>query len=209
MAFLKKKYRKSWISGGTLLLITVNLSRFSGIRPLLEKLKENGARLGIVTSRNAEEYRRDFLPFGLEGYFDTVICADDTLIHKPYGEPVKEYLRRENARAEDAVFIGDTVYDMDCAADAGVDGALALWGCASPAHIRADFYLSCPEDVFSSFMLEPDPLKEHKWLKWAMELQFIAQAGLTYSRDRFDRERFPQNTGNCCGNSELQYSYGL
>ena len=39
-------------------------------------------------------------------------------------------------------------------------------------------------------MLEPDPLKEHKWLKWAMELQFIAQAGLTYSRDRFDRERF-------------------
>ena len=103
---------------------------------------------------------------------------------------MKEYLRRENARAEDAVFIGDTVYDMDCAADAGVDGALALWGCASPAHIRADFYLSCPEDVFSSFMLEPDPLKEHKWLKWAMELQFIAQAGLTYSRDRFDRERF-------------------
>lgn len=163
---------------------------FPGIRQLLEKLKENGARLGIVTSRNAEEYRRDFLPFGLEGYFDTVICADDTLIHKPYGEPVKEYLRRENARAEDAVFIGDTVYDMDCAADAGVDGALALWGCASPAHIRADFYLSCPEDVFSSFMLEPDPLKEHKWLKWAMELQFIAQAGLTYSRDRFDRERF-------------------
>ena len=163
---------------------------FPGIRQLLEKLKENGARLGIVTSRNAEEYRRDFLPFGLEGYFDTVICADDTLIHKPYGEPVKEYLRRENARAEDAVFIGDTVYDMDCAADAGVDGALALWGCASPAHIRADYYLSCPEDVFSSFMLEPDPLKEHKWLKWAMELQFIAQAGLTYSRDRFDRERF-------------------
>ena len=41
---------------------------------------------------------------------------------------LKEYLRRENARAEDAVFIGDTVYDMDCAADAGVDGALALWG---------------------------------------------------------------------------------
>lgn len=76
---------------------------FPGIRKLLEKLKENGARLGIVTSRNAEEYRRDFLPFGLEGYFDTVICADDTLIHKPYGEPVKEYLRRENARAEDAV----------------------------------------------------------------------------------------------------------
>ena len=28
------------------------------------------------------------------------------------------------------------------------------------------------------------------WLEWAKELQFIAQAGLTYSRDPFDIERF-------------------
>ncbi|MDR1720557.1 MAG: NUDIX hydrolase [Dysgonamonadaceae bacterium] len=28
------------------------------------------------------------------------------------------------------------------------------------------------------------------WLDWAKELQFIAQAGLTYSKDDFDRERF-------------------
>ena len=31
---------------------------------------------------------------------------------------------------------------------------------------------------------------ENPWLKWAMELQFIAQAGLTYSKDLFDLERF-------------------
>ncbi len=29
-----------------------------------------------------------------------------------------------------------------------------------------------------------------KWLDWAVELQFIAQAGLTYSKDNFDLERF-------------------
>ena len=28
------------------------------------------------------------------------------------------------------------------------------------------------------------------WLRWAMELQFIGQAGATYSKDRFDLERF-------------------
>lgn len=28
------------------------------------------------------------------------------------------------------------------------------------------------------------------WLEWAKELQFIAQAGLTYSKDAFDIERF-------------------
>ena len=31
---------------------------------------------------------------------------------------------------------------------------------------------------------------EIRWLEWAKELQFIAQAGLTYSRDDFDLERF-------------------
>lgn len=28
------------------------------------------------------------------------------------------------------------------------------------------------------------------WLDWAIELQFIAQAGLIYSKEDFDRERF-------------------
>ena len=32
--------------------------------------------------------------------------------------------------------------------------------------------------------------KEPRWLEWAKELQFIAQAGLTYSKDVFDLERF-------------------
>lgn len=31
---------------------------------------------------------------------------------------------------------------------------------------------------------------ETRWLDWAKELQFIAQAGLTYSHDPFDLERF-------------------
>ena len=29
-----------------------------------------------------------------------------------------------------------------------------------------------------------------KWLEWAKELQFLAQAGLTYTKDDFDKERF-------------------
>lgn len=32
--------------------------------------------------------------------------------------------------------------------------------------------------------------QQPKWLEWAKELQFIAQAGLTYSKDAFDIERF-------------------
>ena len=32
--------------------------------------------------------------------------------------------------------------------------------------------------------------QKYQWLEWAKELQFIAQAGLTYTKDPFDKERF-------------------
>ncbi len=34
--------------------------------------------------------------------------------------------------------------------------------------------------------------KNEKWLKWAVELQSIAQAGLFYGKDKFDIERYNQ-----------------
>ena len=36
---------------------------------------------------------------------------------------------------------------------------------------------------------EEDEMME-KWLKWAMEIQSLAQAGLTYTRDIYDKERY-------------------
>ena len=32
--------------------------------------------------------------------------------------------------------------------------------------------------------------KNEQWLQWAVELQSLAQAGLTYGKDVFDRERY-------------------
>ncbi len=36
-----------------------------------------------------------------------------------------------------------------------------------------------------------------QWLEWAKELQFIAQGGLTYSKDVFDIERFERIGEKC------------
>lgn len=35
-------------------------------------------------------------------------------------------------------------------------------------------------------------MQQEKWLEWAVRLQAIAQGGLTYSRDKYDLERFQQ-----------------
>jgi hypothetical protein len=46
-----------------------------------------------------------------------------------------------------------------------------------------------------------------KWLQWAVEIQSIAQAGLTYGKDKFDIERFERlreiSAEMICSKSEI------
>ena len=35
----------------------------------------------------------------------------------------------------------------------------------------------------------------NKWLEWATELQSIAQAGLTFGENQYDRDRYQQDQG--------------
>ncbi len=163
---------------------------FDGILPLLEQLRTAGYQLGIITSKTREEFRVDFLPSGLAGFFGTIICVEDALHPKPSPYPMLKYLELTGADKTEVLYIGDSVYDMQCASNAGVDGALALWGCDSIRHIQATYYLTHPREVLSLLDTRKHPLAEMPWLRWAMELQFIAQAGLTYSKDFFDLERF-------------------
>lgn len=163
---------------------------FDGIKSTIKELKRRAYKIGIITSKNKEEYKNDFLPFEISEYFDYVICADDSIYHKPNPAPMNAYLELTGAKKEDVLYIGDSIYDMQCALEAGVHCALALWGCHSVQHIKATYYLNQPYEIINLFDKNIDALKDKSWLRWAMELQFIAQAGITYSKDAFDIERF-------------------
>lgn len=162
---------------------------FGGVRELLEALKERHFILGMITSQTREEFRQVF-PSSMAHFFTTVICADDCVHPKPDPEPMERYRRESGAEKEEILYIGDSASDMQCAAAAGVDGGLALWGGRSPRHIKATCYFNQPEDVLS-LVTQRAAIQAHQpWLGWAMELQALGQAGLAYSKDRFDRERF-------------------
>jgi HAD superfamily hydrolase (TIGR01549 family) len=163
---------------------------FDGVTSLLKELKQNGFELGIITSKNKSEYKNDFIPFQLTDYFDTVICVEDTVLPKPSPEPILKYLEITGASKENLLYIGDTIYDFQCANSVNVDFGLALWGCNSVKHIYATYFLKSPKDILHILNTSKNSLSEMPWLKWAMELQFISQAGSTYSENKFDRERF-------------------
>ena len=120
---------------------------FDGVEAMLKALHERGCRCGIVTSRTHYQYGYGFSPLGLDGYFDAVICMEDAPRTKPAPDPLLECLRRMGGEPGEAVYIGDSACDMECAAAAGVKSCLALWGIPEGACIRADIELAAPADA--------------------------------------------------------------
>lgn len=171
---------------------------YPGVRALIQSLAAAGCELGIVTSKSRTEYGATFSPTGLGAYFGLVVCSDDTVRHKPDGEPLQFYLERTGADPARCLYIGDTGYDMACAAAAGIDGALALWGnpaaeSASPPAAAATghaavYRLRKPADALPLVGARREA--GSRGLQRLVEMQMLVQAGLAYSRDPFDIDRF-------------------
>lgn len=122
---------------------------FEGIQQLLIDLRKQSIMTGVVTSKTNQEFLDDFIPFGLEHDLPYVVCADDTRLHKPHPEPMLKFLEISGAQAKASIYIGDTIYDYECARDAGVDFGLALWGCKQPDGIPAKYKFAHPKDILT------------------------------------------------------------
>lgn len=101
---------------------------YPGIQELLRTLQQQGCRLGVATSRTHLLYDAEIPGLGIAGYFGEVICAEDSQTHKPEAGPLEAYMQRTGAAPEEVLYIGDSVYDMLCAKNAGTGFLLAGWG---------------------------------------------------------------------------------
>lgn len=122
---------------------------FDGIEKTLQKLKEKGIKTGIVTSKTHNELRDDFIPFGLMKYLDFYVCADDTVHHKPNPDPILKFLEISGIAANQAIYIGDTIYDYKAANAANVKFALALWGAKKSDGFDGSILIEKPENILA------------------------------------------------------------
>ena len=121
---------------------------FDGIPDLLKNLLRLDCEMGIVTSKTRDEFTHDFCQFGINHYFKTIICADDTQEHKPNAAPLLKYEELSKTDHRKMLYIGDSKYDSKCAENAGIDFALAVWG-SHIKYIKADYFLERPADLLS------------------------------------------------------------
>ncbi len=123
---------------------------FPGVHEALRRLKNQGMKLGVVTSKARTGLERGLRVCGLEGVFDAAVALDDVVRHKPDPEPVLRALAVLAASDHRSVFVGDSPHDMAAGRRAGVLTAAALWGPFPRQWLEPhepDFWLDTPADI--------------------------------------------------------------
>ncbi len=128
------------------------LAGYPGVDELLAALAADGRVLGIVTSKRRDAVDLAIEILGITASFDVIVTWEDTDRHKPLPDPVLAALRRLDAPAEDAIYVGDTAWDIQAGRAAGVVTGAALWGVASAAELAAehpDLTFAAPLEVLA------------------------------------------------------------
>ena len=122
---------------------------FDGAIELLEKLKADGKKLGIVTSRALYELQQDPIMAPVLYFFDIIVTSADSEKFKPDPEPALAYLAKAGVTAEECLYVGDTRFDSECARGAGVDFALVAWNDTDVAKgVPADYRVSNADEIY-------------------------------------------------------------
>ncbi len=119
------------------------------VKDVLDKLKENGIQLGIVTSKLKEAAWPSYTHFGLEHYFDVFIALDDVDEPKPSAEPVLKALSAFD-HVENAIMIGDNQSDLLAGQAAGILSAGVAWSIKGRDHLKKvnpNYILESMEDL--------------------------------------------------------------
>ena len=109
------------------------LEAFDGIHELMLELRRRGHQLSIVTAKRVATVELAFarLPF-LRELTDVLVGAEDTERHKPDPDPVIEALRRLGGSADEAVYVGDSPFDIQAGNAAGAFSIAVGWGGIHP-----------------------------------------------------------------------------
>lgn len=122
---------------------------FPGMRELLAEVKSRGYRTGLVTSRLYNTTMQGLEKYGIRDFFDAVLTADDTDRHKPDPAPINITLEKLGSLPENSIMLGDTMFDLLCAKNAGVRSVLVSWSLALYGKTKEELGEAAPDYIIS------------------------------------------------------------
>ena len=121
--YAMNQYSKLYsIKGEEMILI------YEGIDEALVKLKENGAKLAIVTHKNEKFINNMLAVYSHIGSLFNTVCATNVEREMTKTDMLRKVCADLEVDPSDAMFVGDSYVDASAAEEAGVDFAAALYG---------------------------------------------------------------------------------
>ncbi len=122
---------------------------FDGVREALDTFRSAGLRLAVATGKKRRGLARVLEKHGLADFFDATRCADETA-SKPDPMMLAQILYQLDTPAECAIMLGDSVFDLQMAHNAGVRPIAVSYGAMSREQLMACQPEHCL-DAFSDF----------------------------------------------------------
>jgi pyrophosphatase PpaX len=110
---------------------------FRGIPTLVKKLHHAGAPMGVVSCKRRALVEAELEAARLRPYFDVVIGFEDVTPSKPAPDPLLAAIGRLGLSRSGAVYVGDSMVDLQTGRAARVRTVLAAWGLTP--ELRATF----------------------------------------------------------------------
>ena len=118
----------------------VDSTLFADADTALPALRQAGIALGICTNKPEALAVLVLRELGILSMMDVVVGADTTRARKPDPLPLLHALEALGVAAGEALYVGDTPIDWQCAAAAGVSCRMVGWGNGAvvdyPASVR-------------------------------------------------------------------------
>lgn len=126
---------------------------YPGIVEMVRAVRQAGFLTGLVTSKNRSGALRGLKLCGLDNAMDVLVGADDVEHPKPHPEPVLKALNDLGQSPDSAIYVGDSIHDMESGLAAGVLTAAVLWGPFGREHLQGtnpDYWLERPEQLMEA-----------------------------------------------------------
>ncbi len=124
---------------------------YDGILNLMEKLKNDGIRMAVLSNKPDEDTKRLCEKF-FRGYTEINRGAIEGIALKPAAHPVHELLKDMGLRPEEAIYAGDSEVDIMTAKNAGLRCVSVTWGFRSAQALRdagATVLVNTPDEFYT------------------------------------------------------------
>lgn len=119
------------------------ISIYDNTQKMLGELNKRGCKAGIVTSKNKSTALRALELLEIKDYFNVIVTSDDVKNHKPHKEPVLSACNSLSVSPEEALMVGDSIYDIISGRDAGSKTCGVLYSFMKDKilEMNADYYI--------------------------------------------------------------------